>query len=60
MWGRDEGGQSYYVISIKRLKIGDSGIMIFHAEKKLHEKLRDGDREEVQKRGATVFSGQMK
>lgn len=33
MWGRDEGGQSYYVISIKRLKIADWGIMIFNAER---------------------------
>lgn len=32
MWGRDEGGQSYYVISIKRPKIGDWGITIFNAE----------------------------
>lgn len=44
MRGWDEGSHSYYVISIKRLKIGDWGIMIFHAERMQNWEMETGRR----------------
>lgn len=54
MGGRDEGGQSYYVISIKR-QLKDWRLRNYEFSCRANEKLRDVDREEAQQRGGTVF-----